>query len=459
MQERNHPLRSLRQRSSIESFLDDYQAVRLYLGLGALLVVAVFYLSGWSRDQSPVPSVVVLASISGHAAWCRFRNIRAPRSMLLMDITLLGAILFTLTDTPSTMLGIFAFQALVVVLFADGRWMVGFLTYLSGWYLAAFLTGFGFSIERMGELIGNVFAIGALVAVMVRVRHWLGRLEADRSQMIGTVSHELRNNLTGVMGLTEVVSTMSDLEPAEARELVQMAHQQAIEASDIVEDLLTAARLEAAALTINHAAVDVNAEVATVAGRFHETDHEIHLALAEDPAPAWADPLRLRQVVRNLLSNAIRYGGPVATVITRDLGHTIEIVVRDNGEGISEDDVGTIFLPYRRSTRGQRHSSSVGLGLWISRNLVQAMRGRLEYRRTEGMTEFVVTIPTAGADQPRAAAEATDLAPGQQGASEESGFVEGARALSRYFPAVGCPAGSPLFFPDLRTGVLEPRST
>lgn len=427
MQERNPPLRSLRQRSSIESFLDDYQAVRLYLGLAALVVVSVFYVTGWSRDQSPIPSVIVLGLISGHAAWCRFRHVRAPMTMLFMDITLLGAIMFTLTDTPSTMLGIFAFLALVVVLFADGRWMAGFLIYLSGWYLTAFLSGFGLSIERFGELIGNVFAIGALVAVMIRVRHWLGRLEADRSQMIGTVSHELRNNLTGVMGLTEVVSTMDELEPAEARELILMAHQQAVDAGDIVEDLLTAARLESAALAINNVAVDVNNEVTTVAGRFHEADHEIGLALAEDPPPAWADPLRLRQVVRNLLSNAIRYGGPVATVITRHLGHTIEIIVRDNGNGVSEEDVGTIFLPYRRSTRGRRHASSVGLGLWISRNLIQEMGGKLEYQRTEGLTEFIITIPTAGAEKQHIAAETPHPTPNQQPASEPPGFVEGVR--------------------------------
>jgi signal transduction histidine kinase len=427
MQEPNSPLQSGRQRSSIESFLDDYQAVRLYLSLAALAVVVVFYVSGWSRDQSPIPSLVVLLSMSGHAAWCRFRHIRAPMTMLTMDITLLGVIMFTLTDTPSTMLGIFAFLALVVVLFADARWMAGFLLYLTGWYLAASLVGIGFSFERIGELIGNVFAIGALVAVMIRVRRWLGRLEADRSQMIGTVSHELRNNLTGVMGLTEVVSTMADLEPAEAKELVLMAHQQAVDASDIVEDLLIAATLEAAALTVNHTEVNVNTEVLTVAGRFHEEDHEIGLALAEDLEPAWADALRLRQVVRNLLSNAIRYGGPVATVITRSLNHSIEIVVRDNGDGVPEEDVATIFLPYRRSTRGPRHASSIGLGLWISRNLVQAMGGKLEYRRTDGLTEFIISIPTAGADQPQASAEAFNPARRQQPASEQPGFIEAVR--------------------------------
>ena len=437
-------MRSLRQRSSIESFLDDYQSVRLYLSLAALAVVVVFYLSGWSRDQSPIPSVSVLLLMSGHAAWCRFRHIRAPMTMLFMDITLLGIIMFTLADLPSTMLGIFAFLSLVVVLFADGRWMAGFLIYLTGWYLAASLVGFGFSIERIGELIGNVFAIGALVAVMIRVRHWLGRLEADRSQMIGTVSHELRNNLTGVMGLTEVVSGMADLEPAEARELVLMAHQQAVDASDIVEDLLIAARLEAAALTINHAFVDVNTEVMTVAGRFHEDDHEIGLALAEDLEPAWADSLRLRQVVRNLLSNAIRYGGPVATVITRDLSHSIEIIVRDNGDGVPEEDAGTIFLPYRRSTRGPRHASSIGLGLWISRNLVQAMGGKLEYRRTDGLTEFIISIPKAGADQPQTTAEASHPTPGQRPFLSHPDSSKSFASHSRRFSAVSSPTSSSL---------------
>jgi len=86
----------------------------------------------------------------------------------------------------------------------------------------------------------------------------LCRLDANRSQMLGTVSHELRNNLSGVLGLTDVVANLEDLEPAEAQELVTMANQQALDAIEIVEDLLTASRLEQAVLNAETSPVDVN---------------------------------------------------------------------------------------------------------------------------------------------------------------------------------------------------------
>lgn len=408
----------------MESFLDEYQTLRLYLNVGALVVTAFFYIAGLSDGESILPSMLVLGLIAGHASWCRFRRIRAPVTMLLMDTTLLGAIMFTMPDTPSTMTGVFGFLALIVVLFAEGRWKAGFLVYLSGWYVAAFVNGSGFSADSIGTLVGNLFAVAALVVVMVRVRGWLERLDAGRSQMIGTVSHELRNSLTGVVGLTEVVSTMSELEPVEARELTAMAHQQAVDASDIVEDLLTASRLQATALSINRSEVDVNAEVGTVAGRFHETDNEIELELAGDLPPAWADGLRLRQMVRNLLSNAIRYGGPVITIITRRVGDAIEIMVRDNGEGVPKEDEATIFLPYRRSTQGRRNDFSIGLGLWICRHLVSEMGGKLQYQRHEGLTEFILTIPITSPDEEPATAKAATPGVGRPASPEPTGLLK-----------------------------------
>lgn len=415
----------------MESFLDEYQTVRLILNVAALLVVGVFYLANSLSGDSPVLlNVVALILMGSHAAWCRFHHIRAPKTMLAIDTTLLGAIMFTSSDNPSTMTGIFAFLAVLVALFVHGKWMAGFLAYLTAWYLAAFFNGEGLSAETLGTVVGNLFAVAAVVLVMARVRRWLGRLDAGRSQMIGTVSHELRNTLTGVLGLTEVVSSMSDLEPAEARDLVAMAHQQAIDANEIVEDLLTASRLQASALTINPGLVDINAEVTTVARRFHETDREIGLALADDLPSGWADPLRVRQTIRNLLSNAIRYGGPAITVITRRTGTAVEIIVRDDGDGVPEDEAATIFLPYRRSTRGPRHTSSIGLGLWICRQVVHAMGGRLEYRRSQGFTEFLLTVPIAMSDHESTVSPATAGSHVQPDQSRALGSSEFARAIS-----------------------------
>jgi signal transduction histidine kinase len=383
----------------MESFLDDYQKLRFLVSLSAFIVVGILGVSGWWRSDSPVVNLLVLGLIALHAAWCRFRHVRAPRTMLVIDTTLMGASMVTINEFPSVMTGVIAFLALIVVLFSEGPWMVGLFAYLTALYVTAFLSGSGASVESAGNMVASLTSVAAVVAVMIRVRRWLGRLDADRSQMIGTVSHELRNNLTGVLGLTDIVANTADLQPAEARELIALAHQQAVDANEIVEDLLTASRLEAAALTISAGRVDINAEVATVARRFNGVGSEIGLVLADDLGAAWADPLRVRQAIRNLVSNAIRYGGPVVSIATRQKGDAIQISVLDNGDGVPKEDEASIFLPYRRSTTGRRDPSSIGLGLWICRHLAQAMGGHLVYERRDGSTEFVLTVPVARPDQ------------------------------------------------------------
>lgn len=378
----------------MESFLDQYQRIRLYVSVFGTILFAALALTGWWQSDSPALNLLALGVMAGHSIWCRVRHVRSPKAMLLIDSTLAAVSMLTISDHPSTMSGTLAFLALVVVLFSEGRWMVGLLAYLTASYVIATLIGMGISLETVGVTIASLFSLGAIVVVMIGIRRWLGRLDADRSQMVGMVSHELRNNLTGVLGLTDVVGTMVDLEPAEARELIAMAHQQAIDANDIVEDLLTTSRMEGASLITSAVLVDVNAEVVATARRFQGTGTEVGLSLAPDLPPSWADPLRVRQTVRNLLSNALRYGGPEITVATRESGDTIQITVSDNGDGVPTEDESSIFLPYQRSTQGRRDAASIGLGLWICRQLAETMGGHLDYQRRDGLTEFVLTLPT-----------------------------------------------------------------
>lgn len=410
-----------RQLSSMESFLDEYQLVRLTVTVSGVALVGVLVAGGWWRGNSPTVSIAALALIAGHASWVRLRHIRAPRSMIVMDSTLAGVLMFTIPDYPSAMTGIFGLVALVVVYFANGRWISVFLAYLTAWYVTALLIGSGTSVEAIGNLTGSLLAVAAALAIALRVRGWLGRLDANRSQLVGTVGHELRNNLTGMLGLTDVVMSMPDLEPNEAHELIALAHQQAVDATEIVEDLLTASRLEGAALSLSTERVDVNAEIVDTARRFQGTGTEIGFELASDLPSAWADSLRVRQILRNLISNAIRYGGPEVAITSRVMGDTVQLAVTDDGDGVPPEDESSIFLPYRRSMKGRRDESSVGLGLWICRQLAQGMRGRLDYLRRDGLTEFALTLPTNYPDQEARTATSHALTFGQAADSETAG--------------------------------------
>jgi signal transduction histidine kinase len=109
-----------------------------------------------------------------------------------------------------------------------------------------------------------------------------------------------------------------------------------------------------------------------------------------------SDAPRLRQVIRNLVTNAVRYGGNTIVVTTRPSaagGSVIE--VRDDGAGIGRLDPEGIFDPYTSAGEASSHPGSVGLGLTISRQLVRMMGGELGFERSAGWTIFRIELPPA----------------------------------------------------------------
>ena len=376
------------QRSSMESFLDVYQHVRLTLSaIGIVLVVLLTLISGWGANFTAI--IVILVAIGAHSTWALRRGIRTPVPMLLLDLTLWGAVMVRNQHVPEINSVMFAFLSLLPLLFASTYWRAaGFLAYLTGWFGISYSLHSPPSAESVGRFISILVTVAALGAVIVQIRLWLDRLDANRSQMLGTVSHELKNNLTGMLGMTELVTTQPDISAEEATELIGLAHEQARDAIEIVEDLLTVTGLEGMALTLESRRVDLNQEVSTTAHRFDGEGATITVETSLDLPAIEADPLRVRQILRNLFSNAVRYGGARIEVETRAADGVAEVVVRDNGDGIPPEDEATIFLPYRRSSQTPRTGSSVGLGLWVSRQLAEAMHGSLTYERSNGWTEF-----------------------------------------------------------------------
>lgn len=106
-----------------------------------------------------------------------------------------------------------------------------------------------------------------------------------------------------------------------------------------------------------------------------------------------ADPLRVRQIVRNLLTNAARYGGGrVRVVLETGPGHGA-LTVLDDGDGVPSDQAEMIFESYGRAHNAAGQPGSVGLGLSVSRNLARNMGGDLSYSRRDGWTGFELTLP------------------------------------------------------------------
>ncbi len=109
--------------------------------------------------------------------------------------------------------------------------------------------------------------------------------------------------------------------------------------------------------------------------------------------PAWADPSRLRQVIRNLMTNAVRYGGSTIRLsATQDEGFTI-ICLADDGPDIPEEEQAGIFEPYVRSRSTPASPGSMGVGLAVTRKLSRLMGGDLVYCRRDRWSSFELTLP------------------------------------------------------------------
>jgi signal transduction histidine kinase len=118
--------------------------------------------------------------------------------------------------------------------------------------------------------------------------------------------------------------------------------------------------------------------------------------LMKDDLDVWADGRRSRQILRNLLTNADRYGGDVVSVHARRDGQgMIQIEVRDNGEGIPYSLRDHVFEPYGRAGSSSAQPASVGLGLSVARRLATLMDGQLELSAEEGWTVFTLLLPEA----------------------------------------------------------------
>jgi len=225
-----------------------------------------------------------------------------------------------------------------------------------------------------------------------------------KDQFVATVSHEVRNPLTVVLGFAdELRDVLHERGDAESAELAELIGDQSREINNIIEDLLVAARAEVGTMTIVPELIDLGREVqAVVRGCVCAKGIRDSIRLDLNAAPAIADPSRVRQVVRNLLTNAIRYGGSGISVIVDSSDGTSRVCVCDDGDGIPEEDRVAVFEAYQQGHTDTPVSGSVGLGLNVSRMLARAMGGDLTYRYENGISTFSLTLPSVGpVDQDR----------------------------------------------------------
>ncbi|HVR31403.1 MAG TPA: PAS domain S-box protein [Acidimicrobiia bacterium] len=217
----------------------------------------------------------------------------------------------------------------------------------------------------------------------------------SKDRLIASVSHELRTPLTAVLGFANLIEQPAGLSAEELAQFAAEIHRQATDMAAIVEDLLVAARAEMGALTVQLSAVDPIRQIRDVIGHLpHSATVSVEHHLTDVPA-VMADPLRLRQILRNLVNNAIRYGGERVRVDTVTTPERIAIRISDDGQGVSPELAEAIFAPFFSAHDRSGQPDSLGLGLSVVRTLTEAMGGVVGLSTEEGWTVFTVSLPRA----------------------------------------------------------------
>ena len=220
-------------------------------------------------------------------------------------------------------------------------------------------------------------------------------LVRSKDMALASVSHELRAPLATVVGTSQLLRDPSlDLSPEERAALLDSVVSEGTDLANIVNDLLAAAKADSGTLTVSRVRVSLRAQAAQVLEAIQQ-DTETGVAMLAGSVTAVGDPGRVRQIVRNLVSNALRYGGDTIRVELDRNGGSAILRVCDNGTGIPADDQQRIFEAYESAHGVPGRAGSVGLGLAISRRLARLMDGDLTYRFDDGESIFEFSLPEA----------------------------------------------------------------
>jgi signal transduction histidine kinase len=257
--------------------------------------------------------------------------------------------------------------------------------------------------------VGTVMSLaGALLVSAFReratARREVGRLTelgVAKDQFLASVSHELRTPLTGVVGFTALLRDPTRaLSEVERSRMIDSIANEAADLAAIIDDLLVAARSELDMVTVTSELVMLPDLVAAVIAASRD-DEATRIEISPDSLQvptAMGDPARVRQVIRNLISNACRYGGePIEVRLRAEEGRAVVEVI-DHGTGLPPSEWNRIFEPYYRAHHVSTQPAALGIGLSVSRHLSRLMGGDLTYRYQEGRSVFELSLPLAGAD-------------------------------------------------------------
>ena len=228
----------------------------------------------------------------------------------------------------------------------------------------------------------------------------LRRLSALRADFVSLVSHELRSPMATVIGSARTLQQRwRELKPEQRESFLALIADETNRLATLVADVLDTSRIEAGTFSYTFADVDLGELLRDVVAAAEVGQDEVPLAtsIAEPVPPIRGDRERLRQVLANLVENAVKYSpsGEPVEVSAAALNGNVVVTVRDRGPGIASDDQSLIFEKFGRARSGKTLPGT-GLGLFIARSIAEAHGGTLDVRSApaEGAT-FTLVLPTA----------------------------------------------------------------
>ncbi|WP_293677443.1 MHYT domain-containing protein [uncultured Phenylobacterium sp.] len=293
------------------------------------------------------------------------------------------------------------------LLLPDGRWIRH----------ESFATHEGGAVTVMTDITEQQ----ATARILAQARDTAEAANRAKSQFLANMSHEIRTPLNGVLGVAEVLG-QTEL-TAKQRELLSVIQNSGELLNDLLSDLLDLAKVEAGVVDLRPEPTDMSALMDSVRDLFAARAEEKGLVLRTEIGPgagdrAACDPLRIRQIIGNLVSNAIKFtdAGQVAIALARE-GDRLTFEVRDTGAGFDEATKTALFQRFRQADASlTRKQGGTGLGLPLSREYVRMMGAELECSSTPGegsVFRFTVEMPALPLEAPAAAWRAADSPPGR----------------------------------------------
>lgn len=219
---------------------------------------------------------------------------------------------------------------------------------------------------------------------------------------LAELSHELKTPLVAIEGFARILEEQhAQLQPEEIVEFLRIIRSNSRKLEKILDLWMDAAKLRDGEISVKPEKIELPAAIEDTVREYQilarERGLQVNLVKPDRPIALKADPIRLSQIVTNLLSNALKYTerGAVSVSFEKSKAQAL-IKVRDTGIGMSEGDANQVFEKYFRTEKSKDHASGHGIGLFIAQQLVHAMGGQISVQSEPGQgTEFMIQLPLA----------------------------------------------------------------